>query len=271
MSTKPRRTLPERFDRVWRLALTGLCFAGFSIGSCVLVFVLFPALHLMPGGADARRRRARRLIQRSFGLLVGVMRAGGIMQLELSGADELRARRNALVLANHPTLVDVCVLLAVIPDATCVVKSSLWRRRIMGGPLRAAGYIPNDAPERFIAASAQALRDGGTLVIFPEGTRSSPEARFQFQRGAAYIALQSGADIVPVVIACDPPTLTKSHRWYDIPDRTFRLRVAVKAARPVSAWVADAAEVTPASARRLTHSLENYFVQEIRSHESLAT
>lgn len=269
MSTKPR-TFVERIDRAWRLALTGACFAGFSAGSCVLVFVFFPALHLLPGGAPARRRRARWLIQKSFGLLIGVMRAGGIMKLELSGAEELAKRRNALVLANHPTLVDVCVLLAIIPDATCVVKSRLWSRPIMGGPLRAAGYISNDAPERFIEASAQALRDGGTLVIFPEGTRSEPDVPFQFQRGAAYIALQSGAEILPVVIACDPPTLTKSHRWYDIPDRTFRLRVAVKAARPVSAWGADAAEVTPASARRLTHSLENYFMQEMRSHEGLA-
>ena len=41
--------------RAWRLALTGVCFAGFSAGSCLLVFVCFPALHLLPGGAPARR------------------------------------------------------------------------------------------------------------------------------------------------------------------------------------------------------------------------
>ena len=264
MSTK------ARLDHAWRLVMTGLCFAGFAVGSCVLVFVLFPALNLLPGGAEGRRRRARWLIQKAFALLVAVMRAARIMRLDVSGAELLRAREKTLVLANHPTLVDVVVLLAMIPDATCVVKSALWRRPIMGGPLRAAGYIPNDAPESLIQASAQALRDGGLLVIFPEGTRSDPGRPFQFQRGAAYIALQSGADIVPVVIACDPPALTKKHRWHDIPERTFHLKVAVKAARPTSAWGADAAEVTPASARRLTHSLENYFMQEMQSHESLA-
>jgi 1-acyl-sn-glycerol-3-phosphate acyltransferase len=269
VSTKPP-SVRSRMNRAWRLVMTGVCFAGFTVGSCVLVFAVFPALHVLPGGAEARRRRARWLIHKAFGLLVAVMRASGIMKLDVSGADLLHAREKTLVLANHPTLVDVVVLLAIIPDATCVVKSRLWQRPIMGGPLRAAGYIPNDAPERLIEASAQALRAGGMLVIFPEGTRSDPDRPFQFQRGAAYIALQSGADVVPVVIACDPPTLTKNHRWYDIPERTFNLTVAVKAARPTSAWVADAADVTPALARRFTHSLENYFMQEMRNHESLA-
>jgi 1-acyl-sn-glycerol-3-phosphate acyltransferase len=265
MFTSARGAMGARLERSWRFAITALCFAGFSAGSCVFALTFFPALWLLPGGADGRRQRARWLIHKGFGLMVGVLRAGGVMRLELSGAESLVGRSNTLILANHPTLLDIVVLLAVIPDATCVVKSRLWRRRLLGAPLRAAGYIPNDAPERLIEASADALLKGGTLVIFPEGTRSDPGARFQFQRGAAYIALSSRADILPVTIACDPLTLTKQHRWYDIPARAFCLTVRVKPARPLSAWIEGRGEATPAGARRLTQSLENYFMQEMRS------
>jgi 1-acyl-sn-glycerol-3-phosphate acyltransferase len=265
MFTSARGSTRARLEHSWRFAITAFCFAGFSAGSCVLGLVVFPTLWLLPGGADGRRHRARWLIHKGFGLMVGVLRTAGVMRLEFSGADGLIGRSNALVLANHPTLLDIVVLLAVIPDATCVVKSRLWHRRLLGAPLRAAGYIPNDAPDRLIAASADALRAGGTLVIFPEGTRSQPGAAFQFQRGAAYIALSSRAEIVPVVIACDPLTLTKQHRWYDVPARAFCLTVRVKPARPLSAWIDGRGEATPAGARRLTRSLENYFMQELRS------
>jgi 1-acyl-sn-glycerol-3-phosphate acyltransferase len=265
MFTSASRAVLARLGRSWRFAITGLCFAGFSVGSCILGLTIFPTLWLLPGGAAGRRQRARWLIHKAFGLMVGVLRVGGVMRLEIEGAHTLIGRSNALILANHPTLLDVVVLLAVIPDATCVVKSRLWHRRFVGAPLRAAGYIPNDEPERFINASADALLAGGTLLIFPEGTRSDPGAPFQFQRGAAYIALSSRAEIVPVVIACDPLTLTKRHKWYDIPARAFCLSVSVKPARPLSAWTDGRFEATPAGARRLTHSLESYFMQEMRS------
>jgi 1-acyl-sn-glycerol-3-phosphate acyltransferase len=253
----------HRLDYVRRLLITGVCFAGFSAGSGVLVFVLFPLLWMLPGGAAARQRRARWLIHKAFGLMVGVLRLGGVMTLDLSGVEFLRTGRNTLILANHPTLLDVVALLAIIPDATCVVKSALWRRPFVGGVVRAAGYICNDAPESFIEASAHALLAGGTLVIFPEGTRSRPGTPFHFQRGAAYVALRSHPEIVPVVISCDPPTLTKEHKWFQIPERAFCLTLAVKRARPLSAWIDPDTAPSPASARRLTRSLENYFTQEL--------
>ena len=87
-------------------------------------------------------------------------------------------------------------------------------------------------------------------------------APLRFLRGAAHIAVGTGRPIVPVLLQCDPPTLTKGSRWYQIPARPFRFRVTVRdALQP--AQLADLCQPPVIAARRLTHALENYFSQEL--------
>jgi 1-acyl-sn-glycerol-3-phosphate acyltransferase len=119
----------------------------------------------------------------------------------------------------------VVVLLSLISDAACVVKASHWRHPCYAGVMRAARYVSNGTHEELIDGGSRALQTGSPLLIFPEGTRSTPGEPVKFLRGAAHVALSSGKPILPILIYCDPPTLSKQHRWYDIPDRPFHIRV----------------------------------------------
>jgi len=102
------------------------------------------------------------------------------------------------------------------------------------------------------------------VIVFPEGTRSRPNEPLKFLRGAAHIALKSRRPIVPVLLQCDPPTMTKGSRWYEIPPRPFCFRVIVRdALRPGS--LADVRKPAVIAARRLTHALESYFIEELRT------
>ena len=81
--------------------------------------------------------------------------------------------------------------------------------------MRAANYIANEFNgliERCLASPAT----GSSLIIFPEGTRSPPGQLHPFHRGASNIALMSGKNIAPIVISCQPQTLLKHQRWYEI-------------------------------------------------------
>jgi 1-acyl-sn-glycerol-3-phosphate acyltransferase len=247
----------------WRSAVVGLCFALFGLGGIALSLVVFPFLGLAPGGREASERRARVLVRRSFLALLWVLQALRILRIEARNLELLRHTGARLVLANHPSYLDVVVLIAQIPDAVCVVKSKLWSNPFFGGVVRAAGYIRNDDPRTLVGDCAARLARGVTLIVFPEGTRTTPGAPLRFVRGAAHIALATGVPIVPVLLGCEPQVLARGAKWYQLPPRTFCIRVQ---AQP-STSAAELLAPKRAGARSLTFVLERYFTEHL--HERL--
>lgn len=254
------RLMFSRLNYCWRLVATGGCFAVFSLGGFALWACVFPAVSVAYRRTCARKTRW--IIHKSFGAFLWLMETVGIMRMEVDGAEKLREGRGMLVLANHPTLIDVVALISLMPEASCVVKQSLWRNPFLGGVVRAAGYISNSDSDSLIDDCASDLRQGRPLIIFPEGTRSCPGEPLRFQRGASHIALRSQAQVVPVIIDCTPTTLTKREKWYQIPPRRFHLRIRVLDPVRPEHWV-EPCETQTIAARKLTRALEGFFSQEL--------
>jgi 1-acyl-sn-glycerol-3-phosphate acyltransferase len=224
----PRRAgaMPKRGFYFWRLTWTLIAFTALGIGGVVLALTVIPAATLFIPNEPARNRRAQSIIRESFRLYLWVLQSMGILKLEVIGGEKLRTCRGELVVANHPTLIDIVILMALLPDAKCVGKPELWRNPMLRSVVRAAGYIRNDdEPEMFIEKCRDALFAGYNLIIFPEGTRSVPGQPLRFQRGFAHIALASGAALRPVVITCQPLTLIKGEPCYRIPDSPPHFRI----------------------------------------------
>ena len=257
----------KQVNYVWRLGVTGACFTLFGLGGSLLTALVFPPLRLLPGGEIGRNRRTQALIQRFFALLIGLLRGLGVMHLELRNADALRECHNMLVFANHPSFLDVVIMLSLMPRSNCVVNSRLWRSPFWGGVVRAAGYIRYDAPEALVDDCVATLEGGAPLIIYPEGTRSVPGQPLRMSRGAAHIALRCDRDILPVILTCDPPTLTKGMPWYRIPRRAFTFRLEVRPPLKVADCV-DTSEPASLAARKLTAYLEHYFTKELNLHAS---
>ena len=249
----------------WRSAVVGVCFALFGLGGMILSLIVFPLLRLAPGGRAVSERRARVVVRGSFLALLAVLQALRIVRIEKRNLAALQHTGPALVLANHPSYLDIVVLIAHIPDAICVVKSALWRNPFLGGVVRAAGYIRNDEPEALVPSCAARLANGLPLIMFPEGTRSAPGAPLHFVRGAAHIALATGVPIVPVILRCEPRFLARGAKWYHTPPRTSCISIE---ALPST----SAAALLPAKrgARSLTQVLEHYFIDHLQGHERLA-
>lgn len=247
----------------WRIAATGVCFSLFGVGGLLLSVTAFPLLHLLPLGEAARTEKARALIHHSFRLFVWFMQLCGVLRVQLTGAHKLQDLQSCLVIANHPTLIDVVILISLIRNCDCVVKEGLWRNPFLRGVVSAANYISNSDSDQLIDACASALNLGGTLIVFPEGTRSVPGAPLKFKRGAANMAVRSRCDVVPVSIRCAPPSLMKGQRWYQVPrhGRVF-ITVTVGERFAVQPVIAGADNPTLA-ARRLNHYFENYYQQDL--------
>jgi 1-acyl-sn-glycerol-3-phosphate acyltransferase len=217
-----------RVDRLRRLAATARCFAAFGAGSLALTLFAFPVSRLLPGDAEVRRNRARRMIGFAIRVFGRIVRALGVLTVEIRGAERL-GRPGQLILANHPTLFDGIFLLGLSPSSSCIAKEALARNPFTRGPVAAAGYVSNSPTDRMIEGAAGALRAGQSVIMFPEGTRTVPGETLKFQRGAAAIAVRAASVVTPVYIRCDPPILVKRDRWYRIPARRVRFSLTVGA------------------------------------------
>ncbi len=252
--------LSGRLGHAWRVAATGLSFAAFGMGGLLLGGLVFPLLLLFPRRAS-RQAVARRLVQRSFALHVWLMHRLGVLTYEVIGVERLR-RDGLLVLANHPTLIDVVFLVSLLPNANCVVKRAVARSPFMRGPVRAAGYISNDDGAGLVDDCIATVRGGSSLVIFPEGTRTVPGQPLRLQRGAANIAVRGGLDITPVRISCSPSTLAKGQKWYRVPSRRFHVRIEVEDDLPIAPFLERTGGepgTDALAARRVTDHLTRHF------------
>lgn len=249
--------LGSPLGRAWRVIATGISFATFGAVGLVLGLIAFPSLDLLVRHPDRRVRAGRRVIAWTFRQFIYFMRGLGLLRYELRGFERLR-RRGLLVLANHPSLIDTVFLLGFVPDCTCVVDDALFRNAFMARSLRAAGYIRNSEGADVFTHCTRALDAGTNLLIFPEGTRTPRDGTIRLRRGAANVAVRGARDITPVTIRCEPRTLTKGERWWQVPPVPPRFLLEVGEDVPVAPYIAGH-ESAALAVRELTRHLESYF------------
>lgn len=257
--------LKQKANYLWRVGATGFSFASFGIGGVAIGGLVAPLVNLSTRNPDLRQQRAQKVIKHSFKGFTEMMVKLGIMTYDIDGLEKLQHSQQELVIANHPTLVDVVVLIGLMEQANCVVKQALWSNPFTKGPVQSAGYILNAGSEQFIHDCVEKLRQdqAASLLIFPEGTRTAKgELLNEFQRGAANIAIRANVPIRPVLISCTPSTLTKNEKWYHIPSQPFHIQVKVLDAIQVDDLLEDAS-VNPKNVRQLNHQLHQFFNQEL--------
>lgn len=256
--------MQTRINYYWRLFGTGFSFFVFGAIGILFWGILFPLFAKFLGRGITKKRRTRWLMHRIFQCYMNMMRCIGILDYQVSGVEHL-TKPSRVIVANHPCLLDIVFLLSQTPNATCIVKPSLIHNPFMRIPIRAMGYIYVEEPELLLAHCKAELQEGGSLIIFPEGTRTTPNNIINpFQRGAAAIALEAKAHLLPVTLTCVPTTLTKHEKWYHIPQKRFTLNMIVGDDIPITLF--NPANRSLAT-RQINRQLESYFIAQLKTHE----
>ena len=248
----------------WRLLATAISFFLFGIGGLCLRLLVFPLLACLPGDKACHQRRGRRTISWLFWRFIRLMACMGVLTYDVRGAEKL-GRPGQMIIANHPSLIDVVFLIGLVRDANCVVKRSLWDNPCTRGPVRTAGYVSNDGSMDMLDLTVEGLQSGQTLIIFPEGTRTTPGQAPAFHRGAAAIALRGARMITPVTIKVSPTTLTKAEPWYRIPLRRVHFSLSVGA--DIDPQTFAVLGPAPLASRKLNDYLHDYFIKELAADE----
>jgi len=135
------------------------------------------------------------------------LRAGG-SRVEVTGLENIPPGVSCIFLSNHVSNLDPPVLLPVLPGRCSVLlKKGLMRIPLLGTAMRLAQFVPvergrrREAAEASVAAAEAALRSGLHVLFFAEGTRSEDGRLGAFKRGPFYLAMDTGAPIVPIAIS----------------------------------------------------------------------
>ncbi|CAM4180832.1 lysophospholipid acyltransferase family protein [Shewanella livingstonensis] len=240
------------------------CYIAFGLGGLLCSLTILPILQMWPTKPHLRVARVQRLVSRMFRVFVAMLSFAGVISVKTKNIELLQHAKGQIVIANHPTLVDVVVLISLMPNAGCIVKQGLWRNPFFRGVLASAGYIPNRGADLLLHDCLQVLKNDTNLIIFPEGTRTlTGNIVNSFARGAANIALRTQTDILPVVLRTDVAGLTKQQPWYQIPRQTINMSVEIGTS--MSYLLYDAKQGNEAKmARQLTRDLQQFYIETLK-------
>ncbi len=241
--------------RAWRLIATALSYLVYGLGSLFLWYGIYPLTCWRVAGPK-RAEYARYLSHLAFRFFTAFLAVVGVWRYRVEGAEKLQ-RPGRIIVANHPSFLDIVLLFAQVENAVCIVKPSLVSLPLVGRPIRCCGHLPAADPQVLVAEAVRILQTGACLILFPQGTRTPPGSEMRFQRGVARIALEADAPVVPVYFHYRPLLLGKQQRWYHVPKVTPRVGVtAGEELRP--AEVAAGLPIAIAS-RRFSQQLEAHF------------
>jgi 1-acyl-sn-glycerol-3-phosphate acyltransferase len=232
------------------LVVLGLASALWSVAA----LLLHPLLTRERG-----RRLGRGVIAwgyRGFWLLAG---ASGLLRLDARALAGLRDEPGLIIAANHPSLLDALVLVSRLPRSACIMKASLKRNPLLGPGARLARYVCNDTAIGMVQRAVADLREGGQLVMFPEGTRTTADPVGPFHPSFTLISRRAQAPIQTVFIDTDSPYLAKGWPLWRLPPLPVQFRVRLGRRFDASA-----------DHEALCADIERYFRGEVRVSRLLA-
>jgi len=189
-------------------------FGVFFLGSPVLALVVVPLIMLASG--ERGRDRVTHVLHLGMKLIMRTAVALRVVGLELVPPPaSVPLDRPYVMIANHPTFVDMIVILGTFPRLTCVTNGRWWKHWALGRLLRSTQYIAGPGSGRpesddMLGTMVAHLEKGHPLLIFPEGQRSLPDGLRRFRRGAVEAAVRANVPILPLFVAVDRPYLTKN-------------------------------------------------------------
>jgi 1-acyl-sn-glycerol-3-phosphate acyltransferase len=172
-------------------------------GGAVLLTIIMSAAAIVSALITRSSASAQRIARLWARMLLFI---GGV-RLKVEGREHLNPRRPYIFAANHQSQFDIFALLAAVPvPFSWLAKEELFRIPLLGPAMKGAGYIPINRTDRRAAfasidQAAARVRDGTSIVIFPEGTRSLDGKLQAFKKGGFFLAIKSRQPVVPVSIS----------------------------------------------------------------------
>jgi len=250
---RPLKIAYEYFALYASLTLLGLICLTWSVFALPLYFVL--PRHL--GTAVGRRG-----IMSGFRIYAWSLSITRTYRLDLRAVDSLKSGPPLILAPNHPCLIDALLILTRHPNIVCVMKSELMKNVFLGSGSRLARYVRNESSRQMVKESVAHLRDGGVLLLFPEGTRTTHAPINPLVGSVGLIAKHAKVPVQTLVIETDSPYLSKGWPLFKRPTLPIVYRVRLgKRFDPPSDVTAFTAELDQYYRQELEHALQSRWLK----------
>jgi 1-acyl-sn-glycerol-3-phosphate acyltransferase len=241
----------------WRVVATGLSFTFFYLCGLIVSFTVVPIIGVISSSETERHERTQTIHYYWFRTFAGFMQFVGVVKgINVTKKFDLSRDGPYVMVANHPTLIDVVAVVSNFKRVDCVVKMGVWNSWAMGGVVQSAGYIPDRSALSVYDTCLERLEEGRNILFFPEGTRSPKNGLRKFSKVASQVVLGSDAELVPIVIDCNVSTLRKDQNWYQVPPEPLEMNVTIH--EPISFDRANYASANDGS-QEATEQVESFF------------
>ncbi len=179
------------------LLISGLTFSYFFLGSIVLTLFL-PLLIILPIKKETKRSILNHIVSK---LVKSTIYFGMHLKKEFIHKDRLDFSKPSIIVANHSSFLDILLMIMLNPKVIIMVKKWVYNSPVFGLFIRYAGYpFIEEGTEYQLDFLKDRIANGYSIMIFPEGTRSTDGEIKRFHKGAFYLAQELNIDIQPILI-----------------------------------------------------------------------
>ncbi len=201
-------------------------FGFFGIGALTINYLIFPI-----GGLFQKKENKKlfysNVIHKTWKFFTDMMVKTNTIKITLANEQVLKNISGKIIVANHPSFIDIVILIGLLPKTVCIAKREIKKNVFMGNIVKSLYLINDEDKQDLLKESAEILNQGFNIVIFPTGTRTQEGETLKLHKGAAMMALHTKTDIVPIFIKTDKKFLAKNQKIYEASDCEIEYKITV--------------------------------------------
>jgi 1-acyl-sn-glycerol-3-phosphate acyltransferase len=175
-----------------------ISFSYYGLGGLVMSLFSLIIMPILPIKAETKMRGFRYVISK---FMKSVLYTNPFITKKVINKFNEDFKKPAIIIANHSSFVDILSMGMLSPKIIFLVNDWVYNSPIFGATVRKAGFYPvSDGIEGGVEHLRQKVKEGYSLMIFPEGTRSESNQIKRFHKGAFYLAEEFNLDILPILI-----------------------------------------------------------------------
>ena len=227
----------------FRSTMVFISFFVFGLGAALLNFFVFPFI-------KNNKTLCSDIIHYTWKFFVYFMMILGLFKLDIKKLSKIK---NKVIVATHPSFIDIVILIAFIPRSTCFVKKELAHNPILKNLVNSI-FITNEVELEELKSESKKMLDlGFNVIIFPSGIRHRRNEFPKIKKGASLIALNANKNIVPIRFFSNNDFMFINQPFYEVGEKRVTFEIEQMPEINVQDFISDSEIV---SKKKITQQIE---------------
>ncbi len=225
---------------LWSWSRSVFSFTYFALGAVVLTVLGVILIKLNPFNKEKGKYIYHILLSKLCGSVLYIM---GNFKKVVNNPLKENFKKPAVIIANHQSFLDILAMTMLHPKAVLLTNKWVWNSPVFGAVVRMADFYPViEGAENSIELMRDRVKHGYSIIVFPEGTRTSYPPMKRFHKGAFYLAHELNLDVVPILLHGTGYTMTKGD--YLLKNGTLTVQYLPRISADDASWGLGYAERT---------------------------